>query len=277
MRHEWDAFDPRLSGAGGSTASVASSVGSGTGGEGVGNGGATATSSTAASTSASGGGAGGTGAGGGSGGAPDPLFVDDFERPDAADLGNGWIEKQPDVHSIAGGEVVRVASSTSYRDNLCHRPPAEDVRDVEASIEVRFTAEPFGYPQLFVRAQPVSLATPDTYDGYLLYFDGAGLDTLVLGRQLGSDFVVTLTTITLPAPLNLIDRFRFTLRAQGTDPVQLTGRVEQLGGNGWMVIGEASVDDADPLRIVAPGSVGFAGAETNPFVYDQFQRTVLAP
>jgi hypothetical protein len=161
--HEWDSLDPRLgTGSGGASATVGANAGGASAGAGgVGLGGMAATSSASSSSAGASAGSGGSG----TGGAASTVFLDDFERPDSDNLGNGWIEKLPTVYSIAGGEVVRIATDTSYRDNLCHRPASEDALDAEAAIEVRFTEVPLGYAQIFVRAQSATLAAPGSYDG----------------------------------------------------------------------------------------------------------------
>jgi hypothetical protein len=208
--------------------------------------------------------------------APSNVFVDDFERADAADVGNGWIEKNPPVFSLQGGEVVRILTNPeSYRDNMVYRPASEDVLDVEISVRVRITSLPPRYPQIFVRAVSATITTPDSYDGYLLYVVGTVTDRVVLGRQRGGVFVVTLATINLSESFNTTDPFRLTLRAQGTDPVQLAARVERFDGASWIVIGEANVEDAAAERIAGAGTVGFAGDEQPPYVYDDFRRTLL--
>src|SRR5690606_17165685 len=61
--------------------------------------------------------------------APNPsLFFDDFQRPESATVGNGWIEKV-DKFAIVGG-AVRQAGIGSYRDMIVRRPASEDLLDV---------------------------------------------------------------------------------------------------------------------------------------------------
>jgi hypothetical protein len=202
-------------------------------------------------------------------------FVDDFERPDGA-IGNGWIEKNPSVYSLARGEVVRVPTPTeSYRDNMVHRPASEDLRDVEISVRVRFTASPPGYAQIFVRGQSETIAAPDAYDGYLLYVEGGLTDELVLGRQRGSVFVATLRRFTLAEPFDTTSSYRLTLRAAGNMPVSLHASVEREVGDQWIVIGETTAEDSASNRIKDPGTVGFAGNEVETYVYDEFRRVAL--
>lgn len=198
-------------------------------------------------------------------------FVDTFTRANSANIGNGWIEKNPAAFSITDGEVTRVATSPeSYRDNLVYRP--EDVLDVEISVNVRFTQTPPRFPQIFVRGR--ALTTVNSYDGYLLYVDGgAATNQVVLGRQLGMPFVVTLSSFTLTEPLNTTARYRMVLSAQGTMPVMLSARIERL--NPVTIIGSTTFSDGAAERITTAGRVGFAGDEVAAYIYDDFRRVNL--
>lgn len=208
--------------------------------------------------------------------APPPApFVDAFARADAADLGNSWIEKTPTTWSIGSGRVTRADSTVSYRDNLVYRPASEDVRDVEISITGRFTTATTGSPQIFVRAQPATVASPGEYDGYLLYVAGSsGGATVNLGRQRGSVFVVTLGSTTLDTPLDTVTDFRLSLRALGANPVMLRAQIDRLVAGTWTMVGEIVTSDADALRLDGPGSVGFSGDSNGTVTYDDFTRTL---
>lgn len=208
--------------------------------------------------------------------APPPApFVDAFARADAADLGNSWIEKTPTTWSIAGERVTRADSTVSYRDNLVYRPSSEDVRDVEISIIGRFTTATTGSPQIFVRAQPGTIASPGEYDGYLLYVAGSsGGATVNLGRQRGSVFVVTLASTTLDDPLDTASDFRLSLRAIGAAPVMLRAQIDKRVAGAWTMVGEIVTTDADALRLDGPGSVGFSGDSNGTVTYDDFSRTL---
>jgi hypothetical protein len=205
------------------------------------------------------------------------VFVDSFSRPDGETIGNGWIEKRAPTYSLAGGEVVRIETIESYRDNMVYRPASEDVRDVEISINVRFTAVPPGFAQIFVRGAASTIAAPDAYDGYLLYIAGEQTDLAILGRQHGTEFVTTLASIPLSPPLDAGSTFRLTLRATGARPVALRARIERREGSSWTAIGEAAVEDDADVQIDTAGTVGFAGNEAATYVYDDFQRVSLAP
>jgi hypothetical protein len=139
---------------------------------------------------------------------------------------------------------------------------------------VRFLSLPPGYPQLFVRAQPATIANAGSYDGYLLFIDNAA-NRALLDRIEGGAFFV-LAEITLASPLNTTDTFRLRLRATGTQPVRLEAYVERLNGADWDVIGQAMVDDNAPSRLTTPGTVGFsAHVEGNFYTYDNFMRLSL--
>ena len=128
----------------------------------------------------------------------DPVtdYFDDFGRPDAAALGDGWIEKQAGAFSLAGGTAVKNPVSTGYRDNLVYRPAVEDLLDVEASVELQLLGASVGYPQLMVRVQSNTAATPNSLDGYILYMNNSTTQA-VLGRQNGNAFVNSLATLFL--------------------------------------------------------------------------------
>jgi len=212
-----------------------------------------------------------------SGDAPGGDFVDLFSRADGPSIGNGWIEKNAPTYSLAGGEVVRIETAESYRDNMVYRPASEDVRDVEISLRVRFTAIPPGYAQIFVRGAAATIAATDAYDGYLLYVVGSRADQAVLGRQRGSVFVATLSSFPLSPPLDASSTYRMTLRASGAQPVALQAKIERRENGAWATIGETAVEDGDATRLEAAGTVGFAGNEAATYVYDEFRRVLLAP
>lgn len=208
--------------------------------------------------------------------APDgPMpFVDDFGRPDGDAIGNGWIEKTPAAWRLADGTASKqLTTASDYRDNLVYRPAAEDIADVEIVMDVRFSATPPGYAQMFVRGRSATMSTANKYDGYLLYVVGSAPDDLVLGRQLGGVFVVTLATLQVSEPFAVGVTYRFTLRATGQAPVALYARVERGGPVGFTPIGEVAVDDAAPERIVEAGTVGFSGSDEATYAYDRFTRS----
>lgn len=176
-----------------------------------------------------------------------------------------------------GGCAVRIETLESYRDNMVYRPASEDVRDVEISIRVRFTALPPGFAQLFVRGDSATIAAPDAYAGYLLFIAGEQTDLAILGRQRGSVFVTTLASFPLSPPLDAGSTYRMILRATGARPVALRARIERLDGGAWTEIGETAVEDHTDAQIEAAGTVGFAGNEAATYIYDDFRRVSFAP
>ncbi len=199
-------------------------------------------------------------------------FIDDFNRPDGPDIGNGWVEKTPGAFSLSGNQVIKAPTSTGFADNLVYRPSGENMLDGEASVEVRFNSMPPGYAQVFVRGQTSTIANPGVFDGYLLYTDNDPGRAL-LDRIENGGFA-PLTQITINPGLNTTDTFRLRLRATGINPVTLAAIVERFTGTGFTVIGQATVNDTAPTRFATAGSVGFTGfIEGGVYTYDNFTGT----
>jgi hypothetical protein len=206
--------------------------------------------------------------------APTSTFVDDFNRVDNGALGNGWIEKTASAFGLVGNRVSKAATTSIWSNNLVYRPAAENVLDVEASVEVRFTSLPPTYPQVFVRGQTATIANAGVFDGYLLFIDNA-LNRAWLDRIQGGSFF-PLAEITINPALNTTDTFRLRLRATGTNPVALEAYVERLSGTTWTVIGQAIINDTAATRFATAGTVGFSGhVEGGAFTCDNFTRLNL--
>lgn len=202
-------------------------------------------------------------------------FVDNFARADAADIGNGWIEKAPTAFSIAGGEAAKVsAGGNDYRNNIVYRPAAENQLDVEASIEARFLTSDIGYPNVAVRVQSSTVASANMLDAYLLYLNNSGTQAL-LARQRGGAYDTQLATFGVSPAINTTDRYRLRLRAVGTNPVVLNAFVERLVGSSWVTSGQATFNDVANDRIATAGSVGFGGYIETSYRFDNFTRTNL--
>lgn len=199
---------------------------------------------------------------------------DNFDRADSATVGNSWVEKNAAAFAIAGNRVTKAAVGTGYRDNIVYRPSAENVADVEASVELRITGASPGYPQVLTRIQTGTVGGANILDGYIIYISDSNT-TAVLGRQNGSAFVTTLSNITISPALNTTDTYRLRLRTTGTTPVAVTGWVERLNGATWDIIGTATVNDSDGARFTAAGSVGFSGYVESSYTLDNFVRTNL--
>ena len=201
-------------------------------------------------------------------------FVDSFARPDSAELGNGWIEKNPSAFDLSGGAVRKLGVSTGYRNNVVYRPASEDLTEVETSIEIRFTSASPGYPQIFARLQSATVANNNSLNGYILYVNNRQTQA-VLGRQVGSSFVTSLATIDINPALNTTDAHRLRLRVTGTNPVSLAAYVERWDGASWTVSGQATAVDSSAARIATPGAVGFGGYVESSYQYDNVETLDL--
>lgn len=201
-------------------------------------------------------------------------ITDGFDRADNAAVGNGWIEKNAAAFAIQNGAAAKSGPGYGYRDNLVYRPAAEDVADVEASVEFRLTSSSPGYPQVHTRIQSDTAAYGDWLDSYVLYVSGSNSQA-VLGRQRGSSFVTTLANVAISPALNTTDNFRLRLRATGSTTVQVDAFVERQVSGVWQVIGQASASDSSAQRIATAGSVGFSGYIETAYRYDNFVRVNL--
>jgi len=201
-------------------------------------------------------------------------FVDTFDRPDSPTIGNGWLQKAPEVFDLSNGSVRKLALSSSYLDNVVYRPASEDALDVEASIEFRLQNPSPGYPQLFTRIQQTTVGNPATLDGYILYVnDDPSL--AVVGRQTGSSFLSELALMAITPALNTTDTYRMRLQTIGASPVQISAYVERLNGSAWETIAQANFSDNATAQISTPGAVGFGGYIEDGYLYDNFVRNTF--
>ena len=201
-------------------------------------------------------------------------FTDDFARANGADLGNGWIEKNPLAFSLAGGSAEKQAVGLSYVDNIAYRPASEDLLDAEAAVEFQLSGGQVGYPQVFTRVQSSTAAIPGFLDGYILYLNN-NTTTAILGRQTGAFFVTSLASINISPALNNTDRYRMRLRSTGAFPVNLAAFIDRWNGSGWDVIGQATAIDSDATAHTTPGSVGFSGYIEAGYSFDNVSVTNL--
>ncbi|MDJ0711368.1 MAG: IPT/TIG domain-containing protein [Woeseiaceae bacterium] len=201
-------------------------------------------------------------------------FVDDFERPDSAILGNGWLEKTPGTFDLNTGQAQKNFIVSDYRDNIVYRPASENALDVEASIEFQLSGGSPGYPQIFTRVQQDTVALDLTVDGYILYINDSNTIATV-GRQRGSAFLTELALIDIFPALNTNDTFRLRLRTTGTASVLVEAFVERWTGSDWQVIGQAVIVDGGAARIDTAGAVGFGGYIESSYNYDNFRYTNL--
>ena len=207
------------------------------------------------------------------------TFSDNFDRADAAALGNGWIEKNANAFRIAGNRADKLATpGGDYRNNLVYRPATEDRRDVEAMMELRPEASAIGYPAILTRVQQATVNTVNGFQGYMLFMDSS--NTLaVIARQLADgNYETRLGQFNLSSPLVTGQTYRMRLSTVGSTTVTVTGTIEQLTGGGtWTVLGTATATDTSAQRIANPGAVGFAGYVEDAYSFDNFSRVDLGP
>ena len=204
------------------------------------------------------------------------VFLDDFDRPDDAAIGNGWIEKNPASYSIVNDTAARTSErTTDFADNIFYRPASEDVADTEVSVEFAFSGtDAGGYPQVHARVQSDTVAQSDKLDSYLLYVE----DEFVaqLSRERDSEILTDLQTLSLTQTLTVGPTYRLRMRVVGAHPVQVTGYVEVKNAAGWSTIGFASTVDDDVTQLADAGSVGMSASNGDvSFAYDNFSRTNL--
>lgn len=200
-----------------------------------------------------------TGTSSSSGGEVQPYdFYDDFERPDADDVGNGWIEKTPDSFAVVDGGIRRVGSMGSYPRNLVYRPD-ETWLDAETTLELTWfdLSKDYGSPQCGLRIQLEDIDVPDSLTGYLLFINGNSGD-LTITRQIDGTFTQQHITPLTSEPI-VGELYRLRLRIEGTDPVVLDGYMEQWTGDAWELHTEVHGMDGDDARIAAPGTLAVGG------------------
>jgi hypothetical protein len=200
-------------------------------------------------------------------------FVDDFSRPDSDSLGNGWIEKTSAVFFLEGAQASKQSFNTDYTNSLVYRPAAEDMLNVETSVQMRLRNASPGYPQLIARLQSSTAAASGSFTGYILFIDGS-TTRAYLGRQQGTG-LASLAGIDISPALTTTDTYRLRMSVTGTTSVQIQAFVERLNGASWQVIGQASYTDTSAQRLATVGSVGFGGYTENAYTFDNFTRNDL--
>ncbi len=193
----------------------------------------------------------------------DVAFFDPFGRPDSPSIGNGWLEKT-DRFDIAGG-TVRQSGVGSYRDLIVRRPAAEDVLDVELSVDV-VNDKKDGDPGLYARMQPGS-DTPNQLTSYTMY---VYTDYAYIDRDDGTGGTELASAAIAPA-LPLGAKYSLTFRVTGTNPVKLEGTVRDAAGN---VVASFGAQDGSAKRIATPGGVGFGSGDADGARFDDFRRAV---
>ncbi|OJY26449.1 MAG: hypothetical protein BGO98_39610 [Myxococcales bacterium 68-20] len=202
-----------------------------------------------------------------------PLFLDEFARPDAPEVGNGWTEKNPVVFSLSNNGALKQSSGTFYRDNLVYRRELGEL-DVEVVAEFDVTTWPCGSPQVHARIQPGTAASLNTLDSYVLFVGDAKSDAVTLARQHGSAYSVKLADLPIPEQ-KAGGQYRLVLRVKGTQTVAVAAAIEKKVAGVWerLQIGAANDLSSNSAGIRMPGHVGFSGDKSSSgrFRYTRFQ------
>ena len=210
-------------------------------------------------------------------GADMAVFFDDFNRPDDASIGNGWIEKNPNAWLLKSGQVVREDNDgLNFQDNISYRPSSEDVLNVQSSVQFVVTGTT-GFPQVWTRVQKGAVIQANQIGGYGLSMSGSG-NLAAVFRCDPVNCPVQLTQFNVTPALDSSSTYRLRLITTGTDPVQIQGFIERQVGTDWSVIGTVTLTDSTADRITTAGSVGFSAAAGDPngiYSYDDFTRTAL--
>lgn len=215
----------------------------------------------------------------------EPTFADDFERPESATLGNGWIEKNAEKWRISNGRLVGPSESafSFWQQHLWHRPAAEDARDIELAVEFVITAEDdLNSPALVARILPAGLSELQAFHGYMLSVDTApdrsGQSTQLTIRRTRSNDEQQWPSVFFAEPLVAYEVYQLRFSVRGELPVELWGALYHRVQEQWELVGEVSHADGDNERIAIAGSWGGAGGETNQhirnFVYDNFRAWI---
>jgi hypothetical protein len=195
------------------------------------------------------------------------TWDDDFERPDANDLGNCWVEKSPAVWQVVDSAVSSEGEgATAYFDHIVWR---EDLitRNVEIKLEIRFRSSDLrNEPHPMARMTEASLQPGAFYHGYALIphaTDGVEPMQLCLMRFDGGPGIGEQRCENLVEPLELgPTRYRLVLNVEGPGPVYIDGRLDVLreGDFDWSpALTLEQWVDSSPDQIHEPGAVGFSG------------------
>jgi len=192
-----------------------------------------------------------------------PDFFDDFNRPDAPVLGNGWVEKFPGAFQITAGEVVYETGANSlYYNNLFFRPPIEGAADIEIAVDfdiVNFDDN--NEPHIVVRAQPDTFILDNPYNAYILV-PRPSLNDLCIMRFIGAaayDDARCEAFVEKGELLEAGETYRLILRVEGGGPVNLVGRLEHRVNGMFEEILMVNWSDESPAAIVDSGTWGISG------------------
>lgn len=198
-------------------------------------------------------------------GTVEPLFFDDFDRPDAEDLGGSWVEGNPDAFAIVSDRAAPQQVATSYPTNLAEVDTLS-VLDLTMSVEIIFEdADVFSFPQMHARIGQSN----GSLRSYLCY--ARDTDEVIVSRQ-DEGGQIYLASASFADPLDTQSTYRLVGDVTGTNPVSLSCRLERITGGDDEVVAEVAYDDTDANRITTPGRVGLSVHDAAPnFVYDDFE------
>lgn len=185
-------------------------------------------------------------------GTVEPLFFDDFDRPDAQDLGAPWVEGNPDAFAIVNNRAAPQQVATGYPTNLAE-VSSLDVLDLTMSVELIFeNAETFSFPQMHARIGESN----GVLRSYLCY--ARDNDQVVLSRQdeIGQTY---LATANFAQPIDIQSTYRLVGLVTGTDPVSLSCRLDRMAGGDEEIVAEVAYEDADADRITTATSTPQSG------------------
>lgn len=207
-----------------------------------------------------------------SGGLGRSEFFDNFDRPDGADIGNGWWEKTPSSFSLAGGRVQRAGMVLEYPNNIVARPQAASGVNVVVDMEfhVLSTDPELGNPQVHARLQESGLMEPGSMTGYIGFVDDAGLLCALAVVDGDSQF---LDCIMPDGPFEAGESYSLVLRVEGVGPVSLNISAFHYVRDQaqWEEYGSGELTDNTLNAIVDPGRVGFSASfELGSYEYDNF-------
>ena len=228
--------------------------------------------------------------------AGEDLFYDNFNRPDNADIGNNWVEKTEEDFFLVNGALTSITTD-GYHDSIVYRPAAEALLNLETGVEFTRLPDANRFPQLHARIDLASVDLRTTLGDYLFFYndfadrDNVGPQAIfAIQAPVYQEYECYIAALPLPEYFVDGERYRLRFRVTGTDPVVLTGYVEQFNGASWDLLATGSVThdtttqidpnlycdpDQMPAPITIPGTVGFAKWINPSDNYDNFYRIAL--
>jgi hypothetical protein len=189
-----------------------------------------------------------------------PTFVDDFERADNVDVGNGWTETSGGGFSIVSGDVQLFSFGSSYRP-VTYRPST--VTDVELSAAFTL-AGTIDETALYARMQPEEATKMGAYAAWVA---PSKIEIDLYYKTVSGSGRMTLAQAPILPTLLTNKAYRIYLRVTGTNTV----KVEAAVFDGAAPIVSAVGSDSSANRIVDPGSVGFGVDDVQQTKWQEFE------